>query len=272
MALEFAEHADVVFERAPLIRVLCQIRFSPILSLLHAVGATGFQTAIRDVYPVMLPAETNASISVTPTEVGVEAQAPVWRFADEGKQWTVGLAVNFVSLETPTYSHIGEFLERFAHILSALHRTLRPSDSVRVGLRKVNLFEVKGRFTHGFHGVIRPELLGPLAVNDFPTPILGSFGHLLFKDDDNTLAIRHGLVNDEVDPGAPDEVPDRLRFVLDMDYFTERPQSVDGTGSVIQLLRYFSDGMTNFFHWAVEDAHKMDLGPQARDRDGGGDQ
>lgn len=262
MPLEFCQHQDVVFERAPLIRVLSQIRFPPVLSLLTVAGVTGFQTAIRERYPTMLPVESTTEVTPEPN---AETQAPVWRFTDEERQWTVGLAVNFVSLETPSYSHIGEFLERFQYILSALHRTVRPADSRRIGLRKVNMFEVAGRDTTALVGVVRRELLGPLGTETFPAPIAGYFSNLMFADEDNALVVRHGLAED--DKGNSGDV---TKFVVDLDYFTERPQEVDGTEAVIGLLRHFSDGMTSFFHWAVEDDYKIELGPRDRDLDARG--
>src|SRR4051794_15514584 len=100
-----------------------------------AVGISGFQTAIRDIYPTLLPPEQATDISFTPQAVGVKQSAPLWRMTDEAGQWTAGISVDFVSLETPSYSSIGEFLSRLNFILRALRRTIRPGDSVRIGLR-----------------------------------------------------------------------------------------------------------------------------------------
>lgn len=256
MALQFCEHPDVVFDDAPLVMVLCQVRFPPVLSLMTLAGVTGFQTAIRDIYPTLLPASRMATVEVSNEQIGASATAPVWKFADESKNWTVGLATDFVSLETPRYSDIGEFLSRFQRILKLLRHTVRPADALRIGFRKVNVFHADGHDTVAFSEMITPELLGPLGVQRFPTELAGCFGQIVFKDDDNALVVRHGL--------AEPKEENKMEYVVDMDYFTERPMQVDGNQAMIELLRYFSDGMTSFFHWAVRDAHKEKLGPHER--------
>jgi uncharacterized protein (TIGR04255 family) len=256
VALEFCAHEDVVFDDAPLVMVLTQVRFPPILSLMAAAGVAGFQAGIRDEYPVMLPPTRQASVQIGPEAMGAQASAPVWKFADDSKQWTVGIATDFVSLETPKYSEIDEFILRFQRILEVARRTLRPAESLRIGFRKVNMFQVDGPDTMPLTKMIRAELLGVLSVAQFPAPLAGSFTETRFQDNENALVVRHGLADTEGKPVT--------KFVLDMDYFTERPYQVGGDESMTDLLRYFSDGMTSFFHWALVDSYKQELHPRAR--------
>lgn len=255
VGLNFGEHDDVVFDHAPLVTVLCQVRFPPVLSLMTAAGIAGFQTALREEYPTLLPPERSASLELGPQSVGVEASAPVWKLRDASGQWTVGLAVDFISLESPSYTNIDDFLTRFGRVLRVLRRTVRPAESLRVGLRKVNFIQAPDpRQTASFLGIVRSELLGPLGVEQFPAPIGGYFSQLEFVDQDNVLVVRYGLQVQQDKPG----------FMLDMDYFTERPTEVGDAPSLMELLRHFSDGMTSFFHWGLDDRHKPKLGPRSR--------
>jgi len=256
VALDFGVHQDVVFGDAPLVSVLCQVRFPPVLSLLSIAGVTGFQTGLRSEYPEFLPPERNASVEFGPENVGVKTSAPTWRLATEDKQWVVGIAADFVSLQTPAYTDIDDFLRRLAKVLQVLRRTVRPADSVRIGLRKVNLIPMpRASDTASLVGVVRSEMLGPLAVNRFPAPIAGCFSQLHFVDDDCMLVVNYGLgKSDDSDVG----------FVLDLDYFTERPQRVEDGPDLLNLIRHFSEGMTSFFHWALEDDFKQSLTPRAR--------
>jgi uncharacterized protein (TIGR04255 family) len=258
LALEFGQHADVVFDRAPLKTVLCQVRFPRVLALLAEAGITGFQAAVREEYPRLLEVERSASVEMTPETAKFQASAPVWRFTDDGS-WTVGLAVDFISLETPEYKDIDDFLQRFNRVLTALHRTVWPADSVRVGLRKVSAIacDEGERDTACFLGIIRPEMLGPLAVKSFPATISGNYSQLQFEEQFHHLVVRYGLQT----------LHERMNFVLDLDYFTEQPYKVDGGEQLAGLLRYFSDGMTSFFHWAVEDEYKATLGPRPREKE-----
>ncbi len=262
MALDFGPHADVVFKRAPLRTVLCQVKFPPVLSLLTPAGVAGFQAAVRDEYPTLLPLERTASVSLSPESFGVSPAPPVWRFTNADRKWTVGLSSEFISLETSSYAGIDGFLDRLGMVLAALRRTVRPAESTRVGLRKVNAIPAPDpRDTYSLLGIVRPELLGLLAVPVFPAPIAHYLSHLVFKDDFSGLAVRCAL-------NSPDEVTTHL--MLDLDYFTEQPYTVAAEDALLGLLRHFSDGTTNFFHWAVTDDYKESLGPFPRDESTGG--
>jgi uncharacterized protein (TIGR04255 family) len=256
VALDFGQHEDVVFERAPLATVLTQVRFPAVLSLLTQAGVAGFQAALRDEFPIFLPPNRSANIALNQDTLDVRTNAPVWRLADTvNENWTVGLATDFVSLETKAYAGIDSFLSRFGRVLTALHRTIRPADSVRVGLRKINHIQApEAHATHSLLGLVRPEMLGPLAVEHFPAPISGDYGHLSFQDDFSTLDVRFGLQSKE----------DVTHYVLDMDYYTTQPQAVEATEGLLGVLRHFSDGTTSFFHWALEDEYKKSLGPRSR--------
>jgi uncharacterized protein (TIGR04255 family) len=188
--------------------------------------------------------------------VGVEASAPVWRLTDGAHEWTVGLAVDFVSLETKTYTGIDDFLERLTAVLKALRATVRPAESIRIGLRKVNAVpSPDNKDTRSLVGMVRQEMLGVLAVEHFPAPISGAFSQLVFEDSLHRLVIRYGA-------NKPTE--NELEFIIDSDYFTDQPYTIEAAEPLLGLLRHFSDGTTSFFHWALEDRYKESLGPRPR--------
>lgn len=256
MGLNFCEHEDVVFDRAPLVLVLSQVRFPAVLSLMNQAGIAGFQEVIRDTYPILLDPERSATIELSGNQVGVRTAAPVWRLTDADGIWAVNLASDFVALETSRYTDLDDFLGRFDKVLDALRRTIRPADSTRIGLRKINRLRQPGNDTSDYVGKLRAELLGPLGAATFPASIAAYFSQMDFRDDDNMLAVRYGL--EPSDEG--------MSFILDMDYYTERPQEVQPGNSLTDLLRYFGEGTTSFFHWALTDTFKSNLGPKVRER------
>jgi uncharacterized protein (TIGR04255 family) len=261
VALRFSQHEDVVYDDAPLIMVLSQVKFPRILSLLTQAGVAGFQAGLRDDYPIMLDPAQSAKVEFSSHgPAKAEVAAPTWRFTDDARGWVVGVAADFVSLETSRYVHIDEFLERFSMILEVARRVLRPAESLRIGLRKINMFEVPGRDTLALLKIIRPELLGPLSTPEYPAPITGYASQLHFADEDNGLTVTCGLADTE---GKQDVT----RFALDLDYFTGRPYPVAGADSVIELLRHFSVGITSFFHWAVTADYLQTLGPRPRGKE-----
>ncbi len=258
MALEFCTHEDVVFGDAPLIAVLTQVKFPPMLSLLTLSGVAGFQAGIHHEYPTMLPPVLEASVQGGPQGISARSAPPVWRFTDDSKQWVVGLANDFISLETPHYTEIEDFLDRFQRILEVVRQVLRPRESLRIGLRKINMFQVSGHDTTPLSTIIRPELLSVLSVEHFPAPLTGVATQIGFQDEDNALIVRTAL--------ADPEGQEITKFVMDLDYFTERPYQIGGDRALAELLKYFSDGITSFFHWALLDSYKTTLSPRVRQK------
>lgn len=254
MALSFPKHPDVVFDRAPLTQVLCQIRFAPILALFAETGVAGFQEALRRDYPEF-DADQEAQISMSPTHAEVQQKAPVWRLRDSEERWQVSLAVDFVAIEVSSYGHFGEFSDRLMNVISVLERTLIPGRSKRIGLRKVNRFEhprVKG--SEGWRGLLRRDLLGLVGVEGMPGTYGREYSERHLEDDEGgVLTIRHGM--------APN---DSRAYLLDLDYWTTKSMQIRSDVSLSSLLKDYSDAMTGFFHWSIEKSLYDYLGPVPR--------
>jgi uncharacterized protein (TIGR04255 family) len=254
--LEFTEHEDRVYQDAPLRSVLAQVRFDPIPALLAEAGTAGFHSVIHAKYPNGPERATDVDIRVTQSAVGVRTAAPVWKFRTIDEQFSVSLSHDFLALETPRYTHFDDFLDQFAFALKAIERTLMPSSSRRVGLRKINAIPLpEPQNPATLSSRVRPELLGGIAYSEFPTKLRGAEGALVFEDNLNLLFVRYGLEGD---------AESEANFVLDMDYATETPQAVSADGAILELLAHFSAGITSFFEWALTEDYKMSLRPQPR--------
>jgi uncharacterized protein (TIGR04255 family) len=253
LALDFGTHEDVVFDRAPLQVVLCQIKFPPIYSLLSEAGIAGFQEAIRNLYP-KTNKSVDAQVQMSDQQMSVMQSAPTFQFQSEDGAWTVSLSADFVALETPSYSHFGDFNARLTSILAALSRTVRPAATTRIGLRKVNrLLHPEVDRPSAWEGLLKPELLGLVAARDLPTPVQFAYAEIRFQDEDNVMVVRHGV----------DQTAERA-YLIDVDYFTERPYSLDEPKLAFDLLRHYSDGITSFFHWCLEPSMYEYLQPRPR--------
>ncbi len=256
MALQFTEHDQVRFRHAPLASVLCQIRFPPIFSLATAVGVTGFQEAIRSRYP-STDTETGAQVDLSPQQVNIQQTAPTWRFTSDDGSWRVGLGVDFMSLETPSYTEFADFQDRLQSLLSAIERTVHPGPSTRIGLRKVNQISKPVRSPEEWEAYVKPELLGALSIRNFPAPVVFAFSDLRFADGDCELAVRHGL--------HPTE---EGTYVVDMDYWTESSYVIAATPELRQLFRDFSAGMTSFFHFIAQPRLISEMEPYPKEEGG----
>lgn len=235
MALTFTEHEDVVFKRAPLVTVLCQIQFEPVLSLLGDVGVAGFQEGLRHLYP-HFRAEQSAEIEVADQSVGFKQTAPVWRLLDDDERWRVSLAVNFVALETPRYRDFTEFLDRLFLVLDVLERTVHPGDATRIGLRKVNhLTHPDVKTPADWQSLLRPELLGLVGV-ELPADLAVSLSDVRLRDGVNEFVVRHGVISDEP-----------AKYLLDVDHSSPVPYEIGANDALREVLSEFSGGITSFF-------------------------
>lgn len=238
--LKFCEHEDVIFGRAPLVGVLCQFRFEPILSLLGEVGVAGFQEGLRHIYPHFRP-EQIAQLQVNPGQVGLAQSAPIWRLSDDEDRWNVSLATDFVALETPRYRNFEEFLDRLFQVLDVLDRTVHPAAMTRMGLRKVNqISHPSVTQPRDWVDLLSSDLLSLLGAAT-PGEIALSLSDVRFRDGDTELAIRHGV--------APNEP---TKYLLDLDHSTLTSHRLKPEESMRQLLLGFSEAMTGFFHWVLK--------------------
>jgi uncharacterized protein (TIGR04255 family) len=291
MALKFVEHDDVVFRRAPLLSVLCQIKFDPVLSLLSDVGVAGFQESIRHLYPrlhveQLERLEVSGSPAIPQRRFGLSQSAPIWRHIDEELRWRVSVAADFIAIETPSYRDFEEFSDRLMFVLNAIERTVHPGDSTRIGLRKINVLSHPEISTAAdWRRFLRPELIGIIGT-EHPGQLMLGLSDVRFGEGLSELVVRHG--------GVPDDFVEQLRrslvvspvdavpaaseadatrshirepahdYLLDLDYSTIAPYPVRDGDDLAEVLQEFSDGITSFFHWAVLPPYREWLEPEPR--------
>lgn len=254
-SLRFAEHEDVVFRKAPLETVLCQVRFPPILALLDEVGVAGLQEAVRAEYPDT-SSDHQVEFNVGPVNAQVKRSAPIWRMRTDPDRWTVSAAVDFVALETTHYGDWDQFRQRLEFLLAAVDRTLAPGRTKRIGLRKVNLFtHPEAKDAQEWVGLLRPELIG-IAGLETPGTVALSFSEVHYQDNaGGTLTARFG--------------PDReasSKFRVDLDYWNEDRFAIMPSSSLVHVLAEYASSMTSFFHWIITPRLKEHLEPVPRSR------
>ncbi|MEQ8962151.1 MAG: TIGR04255 family protein [Coleofasciculus sp. C2-GNP5-27] len=89
---------EVPLKDAPLVRVIAQVRFPPILSIEKKEFVGSFQEAIRETYPILHLEQTQGLVLGSPDIVQTAPQL-TWRFLDTTNSWRVSLAPNFVAIE-----------------------------------------------------------------------------------------------------------------------------------------------------------------------------
>src|SRR4051794_13728758 len=104
--------AEVSLPRAPLVRVLAQVRFPGILKIDDKSSIVPFQEEIRGTYPLFQQeASQQLHVEVGPSGPAVRHDVGnIWRFTDAEHGWRVSLTTDSVALETSRYSNREDFI------------------------------------------------------------------------------------------------------------------------------------------------------------------
>lgn len=241
----------------PLVRVIAQIRFSPVLSVQDQGFIAPFQEALRVVYPL---AEKDMQQQFAPGPHGALqiSESVVWRFSDLGKAWQVSLSETFVALDCSNYTDRGDFIGRLRQLLEAAEAHVRPVLVTRVGVRYIN--RLVGQDEVGnLSNYVRPELLG-LAKADLATGrLMNQMTQAEFEVDGVTLRGRWGTLPADVShEGSLDPVPEPS-WVLDLDAFSGDTSPFDA-GCAIEEAERFAAMVYCFFRWSMSDEFLISRG------------
>jgi uncharacterized protein (TIGR04255 family) len=240
---------EVRLARAPLARVIGQVRFPPNLALARPDEVAGFQKAIRRTYPVLSRMDMPAVAINAIGEMKVTPET-VWKFSDAENQWGVAVSTTFVALETRSYVDRSDFLARLATVLEAADAEFSPQVATRLGLRYVN--RIIGPALDRLPALVRPEMQG------MTSPPLGGMVKLTMTESQlelpekaGRLALRHGLMPAQAtyDPVSLEPLP-MPSWILDIDASKESPMTFDPT-ALSELSRQLADWSYRLFRWVV---------------------
>lgn len=242
---------EVPLPDAPLVRVIAQVRFSPVLSVEKSDFVAPFQEAIRATYP-LLHREHAQGVLLGPDGIQPGSKQVAWRFADDSDSWRVSLTPDFVALETTAYSSRSDFLDRMRLVLEAAQEHIRPSLARRVGMRYID--RVTGAPLDQVADLVRPEMLGIVK-----TPLYKHARHSVSRtlldipgaDEQLSMQWGHLPAGATVDPNAVEAI-DEPSWILDIDMFSVRDQPFVAASFVEDLGR-FAERIYTLFRWSVTD-------------------
>jgi uncharacterized protein (TIGR04255 family) len=216
---------EISLPRAPLARVIAQVRFAPILAIRSPDAVSIFQEKIRPNYPI-LNEDRIHQIVATGGAPDVR-EGSIWRFTDDKRQWRASLSVDFVALETSAYLSRQDFSERLGALLIALEASFKPAEVQRLGLRYID--RLTGDAVDRIGELIRPKVLGILQPNKEPPVDVGDA--ILYLMTEAQLIAAEGRIqarwgklpeNATYDPDALEPI-NKSSWVLDLDMFTQGP-------------------------------------------------
>lgn len=248
---------EIPLPRAPLERVIFQVKFPSILAIGNPDRVATFQEAIRDQYPHLLE---EAVQNVTIEMVGAPrlSQSKIWRFMDRKDRhgWRISLGVEFLAVETTAYLSRSQFIERISLILESLQEAFKPAQAERIGLRYIN--RIKDDALGEVENILQPGVLGILQPQDGSVGRLGGAALQVLTEAqlmaaEGRVQLRWGSLppNTSYDPESVAPIRDRS-WVLDLDMYV-MSQKKFAAGEISETVRSFAARLYEVFRSMVQE-------------------
>ncbi|WP_210592214.1 TIGR04255 family protein [Streptomyces sp. GESEQ-35] len=241
---------EVDLPRAPLVRVLSQLRFER-MSVLDSPSTAGeFTVALSDVYPYS-DSSTELNLLVGGGQVASQPTSQtVWRLRSADRTRTVTLTNGAISLETSNYSGRGDFCKELLSIVEVLHRIVKVPSFNRIGVRYTN--QITGDLLHRLSDLFRAEILGLSSTSLGNAQLQHAVSQASFILGGGTgLVGQWGQLpeNSGFDPGLP-VLPQRS-YVLDLDAYLQN-DAINPSPTAIQAEALaLAERAYRFLRWAV---------------------
>lgn len=245
----------VVYAKNPLVEVICQVRFPPILKI-AAEPPAAFQEKISREYPLLTEKQPDA-IEVPPGTPAAVAQAirnslgtgkPAgYEFISSDEAWKVTLTRDFLALSTSAYRRWEEFRTHLESVARALAEVYAPAFFTRVGLRYQDLIRrstLKLPRDMKWSELLKPPVAGVFGEQDLAAAVEEMSGLVLiaFPYFEGKVRVNYGIV-EAVDSNE-------RCFLIDSDFYTEERT---GIGDVYDILGYFNRQSGRLFRWCIQD-------------------
>lgn len=246
----FTESPRVLYNKNPLIEVVCELRFPTILKI-SADAPVDFQERMRGKYPIyegpgvsnypgdpenMAPGIEGVSFNVRIGQTG-------HKFIDPNTESNVSLNHGALSYSCPKYTRWETFSEELFEAEKFLREIYSPAYYTRVGLRYKDLIlrsEI-GLEKAEWKDLFRPELLGLVATDEFSGHV-SSFNSTVRVEmsEGAVLVLKHGV--------AKIRDTSEIGYLIDSDFFKEGRVEADELASI---LSGFNRASGEFFRWAI---------------------
>lgn len=251
---------EVHLPRAPLVRVIAQLRFPREPKLGTEDGAALLRDALAGAYPIL---RDEQEIRVVITQQGAVEQpgSTLWRLQNRDASWQVTVSDSFVALDTSAYSTREDFCSKLEDVLAAISDIAAPLVYDRFGLRYVDRLTGPALMRR-LPQLVRAELLGGWAVErPEGVQLVHSLSESLYRFDGAQLLARSGILPPGVVLEPTVAAVDELSWILDIDAATTEGADFD-PAALGQLARGLADRAYRFFRWAVTEEFLREHGGQ----------
>ncbi|MGB3312707.1 MAG: TIGR04255 family protein [Nodosilinea sp.] len=261
--MNLPEFKRVIYKHNPLIEVVCQLRFPPILKISHQEPVE-FQDEIRFQYPLFeaTKAQLPSEISKIVQQFGLPLQSDTtYSFKSEDQRWNLSIAKDFIALTTSSYERYEQFKQRLEESLEIFERIYKPSSYTRVGLRYQDLI-IRSKL--GIEDKNWSELIAKHIASELHDPEISSsiqtiVKNLILKTESGQINLNHGLVTVK----ESQEDTEEIAYLFDADFYAE--QKIEGNEDVWNVLNQFNQSAGRLFRWSITDILHNAMQPQPVD-------
>jgi uncharacterized protein (TIGR04255 family) len=258
MTALFPETPREHYAKAPLVQVICQLKFPKLLRI-ESSPPFEFQELIRKRFPLMQSA-SNLPFDLPPEVsqiLGQQAGQANYQFMTEDRSHTIALNSESLSLTASTYKNWEGFEDSLKPALVALKQIYDPSFFTRVGLRYVDAIDrgKLGLLNTPWSKLLKPELLGELSILEFENSLEGLANRALRlknPDGSGSILLQHGM--------AQNLGKNEFVYVIDIDFFSEEKTEVQ---NAVDTLTQFNRLAGNAFRWCITEELRDALEPTA---------
>ncbi len=249
--MPFPEQKRIVYKKNPLERVICQLRFPPILKIETEIPAA-FQEKIRRNFPnflekselqVEVPIGAQGQlISDGPGKI-IQSVSKNLEFASENEEWKINFTRSFIALTSLNYTRWEKFKEKLSIPFDAFLEIYSPENFSRLGLRYIDIIKRSdlGLDNVNWDELLQPYLLGMLATQDVGPGVEGYESKHEIKLGDGTSIVRIITKLVELEKGE-------VGFVIDSDFFTTTKTEIN---EAISKLDYFNTRGSRLIQWCI---------------------
>lgn len=253
----FPSSPRYLYEKAPLVQVVCQLRFPPILRI-ESEPPAAFQDLIRGAFPLIertaFPQLVGQQIPQQVMQIiAANIQIGGYQFLTEDRQTHIGLTSDSMTLTTNRYERWEGFRRNLHLGLKSLCDVYQPAFFLRVGLRYTNAIQrtVLGLSNVPWSSLLRREILGEIALPQFEENLnaVRRMVNLKFVSGPS-LMLQHGLaaIQGNIEPA----------YTIDCDFFIDTKTEVRDAE---QILDVFHTRARHAFRWCITDQLHDALGP-----------
>jgi uncharacterized protein (TIGR04255 family) len=255
--MTFPRSPRVRYGHSPLVEVICQLRFPPILRI-DRDAPVELQDALRadlpsyqrfDISPLAI-VSAGQQVALPPENVDRRVEH-VFLSADGQQRTTLGR--DFVATSSLSYPGWEAFERYLRNAVTAIEAVYRPAHFVRVGLRYQNVIRRRelGLEGRAWRELLRPAVAGLLAEIEPASPLPFQMVTEAIYQFDGPLRARiaHGLVQAE----------DQECYLIDSDFFFEGQHSLLEVQDQLDVLH---EQAGSAFRWCIQDALHEALQPE----------